>query len=158
MSQGAAQASIISAAEVPRFEAIGLQRLLRLDDVVPLPESGVATTQAKLENQRPQVKRVLRAVVRALQYTKTNREGTLPVFMQFLSITRDEAEEAYDSGVWAYSDDGTVPERTLRYAIEAEKQQLKLTADVPASSVADFAVLHELLGELAITPAAGSAR
>jgi ABC-type nitrate/sulfonate/bicarbonate transport system substrate-binding protein len=158
VQQGAAQASIFSASEVPRAEALGLTRLLRLDDVVPLPESGVVTTQARLESQRPQVKRVLRAMIRALQYTKTNREGTLPVFMQFLSIGREEAEEAYDASVYSYSDDGTVSERTLRYAIEAEKQQLKLTADVPASSVADFTVLYELLGELGLTPAPGSAR
>ena len=156
--QGAAQASIFSASEVPRAEALGLARLLRLDDVVPLPESGVVTTEARLESQRPQVKRVLRAMVRALQYTKANREGTLPVFMQFLSISRGEAEEAYDGSVYAYSDDGTVSERTLRYAIEAETQQLKLTADVPAASIADFGVLYELFGELGITPAPGSAR
>ena len=135
MQQGGAQASIFSASEVPRAEALGLVRLLRLEDVVPLPESGLATTETKLANQRPQVTRVLRAMVRALQYTKSKREGTLPVFMQFLSISRDEAAEAYDASVYAYSDDGTVSERTLRYAIDAEKQQLKLAADVrlPAS-------------------------
>jgi ABC-type nitrate/sulfonate/bicarbonate transport system substrate-binding protein len=158
VQQGGAQASIFSASEVPRAEALGLTRLLRLEDVVPLPESGVTTTEAKLAGQRPQVKRVLRAMVRALQFTKNNREGTLPVFMQFLSISRDEAAEAYDASVYAYSDDGTVSERTLRYAIDAEKQQLKLTADVPTSSIADFALLHEVLGELGITPTAGSAR
>ncbi|HZS00695.1 MAG TPA: ABC transporter substrate-binding protein [Chloroflexota bacterium] len=158
VSQGAAQASIFSASEVPRAEAMGLSRLLRLDDVVPLPESGVVTTQARLDSQRLQVKRVLRAMVRALQYTKGNREGTLPVFMQFLSITREEAEEAYDASLYAYSDDGTVSERTLRYAIAAEQQQLKRTDDVPASSIADFGPLYEVLGELGITPAAGSAR
>ena len=158
VQQGAALASIFSASEVPRAEALGLTRLLRLEDVVPLPESGIATSETRLASQRPQVKRLLRAMVRALQYTKANREGTLPVFVQFLSITREEAVEAYDASVYAYSEDGTVSERTLRYAIDAEKQQLKLTADVPTSSVADFTALHEVLGELGITPAAGSAR
>jgi ABC-type nitrate/sulfonate/bicarbonate transport system substrate-binding protein len=158
VQQGAALASIFSASEVPRAEALGLARLLRLEDVVPLPESGIATTETKLASQQPQVKRVLRAMVRALQYTKANREGSLPVFMQFLSITREEAAEAYDASVYAYSDDGTVSERTLRYAIEAEKQQLKLTADVPTSSVANFTLLHDVLSDLGITPTAGSAR
>ncbi|HEY7062943.1 MAG TPA: ABC transporter substrate-binding protein [Chloroflexota bacterium] len=158
VSQGAAQASIFSASEVPRAEALGLARLLRFEDVVPLPESGIATTETRLESQRPQIKRLLHAIVRALQYTKTNREGTIPVFMQFLSITRDEAAEAYDAGLYAFSDDGTVREQTLRYAIDAERQQLKMTNDVPATSVADFGPLYEVLGEMGITPAPGSAR
>lgn len=158
VQQGASQASILSGSEVARAEALGLSRLLRLDDVVPLPEAGLSTTETKLESQRPQVKRVLRAMIRALQSVKNDRESALPVFMQFLSITREEAAEAYDGVAYAYSADGTVSERTLRYAIEAEKQQLKLTADVPDFTIADFGPLYEVLGELGITPAAGSAR
>jgi ABC-type nitrate/sulfonate/bicarbonate transport system substrate-binding protein len=158
VQQGAAQASIFSGSEVPRAEALGLVRLLNLNDVVPLPESGVTTSITKLDTQQPQVKRVLRAMVRALQYTKNDREGTLPVFMDFLSITREEAEEAYDTSVYAYSDDGTVSERTLRFTIEAEKQQLKITRDVPQVEIADFGPLYDALGELGITPVAGAAR
>jgi ABC-type nitrate/sulfonate/bicarbonate transport system substrate-binding protein len=158
VQQGAAQASIFSGSEVPRAEALGLVRLLRLQDVVPLPESGITTSITKLESNRAQVKRALRAMVRALQYVKNDREGTLPVFMQFLSITKEEAEEAYDGSVSAYSDDGTVSERTVRFTIEAEKQQLKLSGDVPPSGVTNFGPLHEVLAELGITPAADAAR
>ncbi|HZU06715.1 MAG TPA: ABC transporter substrate-binding protein [Chloroflexota bacterium] len=158
MQQGAAQASIFSGSEILRAEALGFVSLLRLDEVAPLPESGLATSEQKLAMQREQVKRMLRALVRALQYIKRDREGSLPVFMEFLSLSREEAEQAYAAMVPAYSDDGTVSERALRFTIEAEKKDLKLTADVPADRVADFGPLYEVLGELGLTPAAGRAR
>ena len=158
LQQGAIQASLFSGSEIPRAEALGFVTLLRLNDVAPLPESGLATSLVKLETQRDQVKRVLRGLVRALQYVKADREGSLPVFMQFLKLPREEAEQAYDGIAWAYSDDGTVSERSLRYTIEAEKKELKLAEDVPSSQVADFGPLYGALAELGITPGAERAR
>jgi ABC-type nitrate/sulfonate/bicarbonate transport system substrate-binding protein len=158
MQQGLTQASIFAGAEIPRAEAFGFVTLLRLDDVAPLPESGVATSLAKLENDRGQVKRVLRAIVRALQYLKSDREGSLPTFVQFLGLSREEAGAAYDSIAYAFSDDGTLGDRGMRFTLDAEKKQLGIAEDVPPSRVADFGPLYELLPELGLTPAPDAAR
>jgi ABC-type nitrate/sulfonate/bicarbonate transport system substrate-binding protein len=158
MQQGAAQASIFSGPEVPRAQAMGFVSLLKLSDVAPLPESGIATAQTKIEGNRDEVKRVLRAVVRALRYLKSDRDGSLPSFASFLGVSRAEAEEAYDNIVFAYSDDGTLSERSMRFTIESEKKQLKLTDDVPFARVADFGPLYETLAGMGITPAPDSAR
>jgi ABC-type nitrate/sulfonate/bicarbonate transport system substrate-binding protein len=158
IDQGRAHAAIFSGAEIPRAEAMGYVTLVRVNDVVPLPESGVATTLARLETQRDQVKRVLRAVVRSLQWTKANREGSIPAYMARLRLSREDAEQAYDGGAWAYSDDGTVSERGLRVGIEVEKGHLGITEDVPFSRVADFGPLYEVLAEMGITPAPDAAR
>src|SRR3712207_8977166 len=58
---------------------------LSLHDALPI-------SVAKLETQRDQVRRVLRAVVRSLQYLKANRAGSVPVFGDFLQVPPDEAE------------------------------------------------------------------
>lgn len=158
VEQGLAQAGIYSGSEVIQAEAFGMSTLLRLDEVAPLPESGIATTATKLETQPDQVRRVLRATVRALRYMKAEREGSLPVLMQFLSLTRDEAADAYDGVAFAFSADGTLSERSMRFTIESEKQQLGLTDDVSFAQVADFVPLYDVLAELGITPAAESAR
>ena len=158
MQQGLTQASIYSGAEIPRAEAFGFVTLLRLDEVAPLPESGMATSLAKLENDRGQVKRVLRAMVRALQYVKSDREGSLPAFVQFLGLSREEAGAAYDSIAYAFSDDGTLSDRSMRFTLDAEKKQLGIADDVPLSRVADFRPLYEILPELGLTPAPDAAR
>ncbi len=158
LQQGAAQAAIFTGAEVPKAESFGFATLLKLDEVAPLPESGVAASQAKLENERPQVKRVLRAIVRALQYLKSEREGSLPALMQFLGLDREEAGQAYDGIVAAFSDDGTLSERSMRFVVDSEKKQLGIADDVPYSRVADFGPLYEVIAELGLTPAPDSAR
>ena len=158
MQQGAIQASIFSGSEVPLAKAMGFPSILRLDDVAPLPESGMTTTISRIETNREQVKRVLRAMVRALQFVKSDKEGSIPTFMDFLGLSREEALVGYDAMAFAYGADGTIPERTLRYAIDAEKEGVGVTEDVPFSRVVDFAPLYELLGEMGITPAPGSAR
>jgi NitT/TauT family transport system substrate-binding protein len=158
VEQGLAQAGIYSGSEVIQAEGFGMSTLLRLDEVAPLPESGIATTATKLETQPDQVRRALRGTVRALRYLKAEREGSLPVLMQFLSLTRDEAADAYDGVAFAFSADGTLSERSLRFTIESEKQQLGITPDVPFAQVADFGPLYDVLAEMGITPAADSAR
>ncbi len=158
IQQGGAQGGAFTSSEVPQARALGLVPLLNLEDIVPLPEGGIATSLRKLETQRDQAKRVTRAILRAMQYIKADREGSLPAFMEVLGVSREEAGQAYDGIVDAFIPDGTVSERSLRYTIEAEKRQLQLTEDVPFSRVTDFSVLYEVLAEQGITPAPGSAR
>src|SRR4051794_142194 len=127
MQQGGIQGSIFSGSEVPRARAMGFPTLAHLDEVAPLPESGLSTSIARIEGDREQVKRVLRALVRALSFAKSDRDGSLPTLMDFLALSREEAQQAYEAIAYAYSEDGTVPERTLRFAIDAEKEQVNVT-------------------------------
>jgi len=158
LQQGGIQGSIFSGSEVPLARALGFPSILRLDEVAPLPESGMTTTTARIESNREQVKRVLRVIVRALQFIKSDREGSIPTFIDYLGLTREEAYQAYDAMAYAYGTDGTVPERTLRFAIDAEKEQVGIAEDVPFARVADFGPLYELLADMNIVPAPGSAR
>jgi ABC-type nitrate/sulfonate/bicarbonate transport system substrate-binding protein len=158
IQQGGAQAGVFTSSEVSQAQALGLVPLLNLDEIVPLPEGGIATSVEKLQTQRDQARRLTRALLRAIQYVKADREGSLPAFMEHLGVNREEAGQAYDGIVDAFIADGTVTERSLRYTIEAEKKQLKLVEDVPFSRVADFSTLYEVLAEQGISPAEGSAR
>jgi ABC-type nitrate/sulfonate/bicarbonate transport system substrate-binding protein len=147
LQQGQVPASVFSAAEIPRAEAMGLVTLLRLESVAPLPQAGVATSVKKLETDRPQIKRMLRATVRALQYLRSDRAGSVRVFEQFLGLSPEDAEQAYDASVDGYSSDGTLTERAMRMTIAGEQRQLGRTGDVSISEVADFGPLHEMLTE-----------
>jgi len=158
VQQGSAQATILTGAEVGRAQSMGLVPLLSLEEVAPLPESGVATSLAKLETNRDQVRRVLRAMVRSLRYLKADRAGSLPSYSEFLGLSPEEAGQAYDSIVHAFSDDGTLSERSMQFSLAAERKHLNMTADVPLTAVADFAPLRAALGDLGITPAADAAR
>jgi NitT/TauT family transport system substrate-binding protein len=155
---GGAQAGAFTVSEVPQARALGLVPLVNLEDMVPLPEGGIATSVRKLETQRDQVKRVTRALLRAIRFIKADREGSLPAFMAVLGVDRAEAEQAYDSIADAWLPDMTVSERSLRFTIDAEKEELGITEPVPFDRVTDFSTLYEVLAEQGITPAPDSAR
>ena len=72
------------------------------------------------------------------------------MFSQFLSLTPEEAAQAYEDALAGYSDDGTLTEESLRFTIQTERRQLQLPEDVPATRVADFGLLYEVLAELGI--------
>jgi ABC-type nitrate/sulfonate/bicarbonate transport system substrate-binding protein len=158
MEQGQVLASIFSAAEIPRAEARGLSTILRLEAVAPLPQAGMATTVQKIQGDRPQVQRALRAIVRALQYLHNDRAGSLRVFQRFLGLSPEEAEESYNAIISGYSYDGTLGERAARAAIDADVRLLKRTDTVATGDVFDFGPLHEVLPGLGITPPADSIR
>jgi ABC-type nitrate/sulfonate/bicarbonate transport system substrate-binding protein len=158
VQQGVAQALVLSGGEIAVAESLGMGTVLRLDEVAPLPEAGVATGASKVETNPDQVRRVLRAVVRALQYVKSDREGSMPIFMEFLSLPRDQAEQAYDGVAFAFSEDGTLSERSMRYTVESEKRALDMTDEVATARVADFRPLYAMLAEQGIAPAPDRAR
>jgi len=75
---------------------------------------------------------VIKAGIKASRYIRQNREGTLPVMMEWLKIDRDIASVTYDS-VWkAFTEDGSLPKNGLRLAIEEAKRIGKVDRDVPS--------------------------
>ena len=158
VQQGGAQAVILATIDMPLATSMGLVPLLNLSEIAPFPESGVTTSQQKLETDRDQVKRLLRAIVRGLQYLKNDREGTLPILMTYLGLSREAAEQTYDATVTTFIDDGLPSERSMRFAIDADRKQLGITAEVPINRVADFGPLCEVLAEMRLTPESGCLR
>jgi NitT/TauT family transport system substrate-binding protein len=156
--QGAAQAVILASIDLPLATSLGLVPLLNLSEIAPFPEAGVTTSLNKLQTERAQVKRVLHALVRGLQYLKSNRDGTIPVLMDYLSLSRDAAEDIYDATLSGFIEDALPSERSLRFAIESDKKQLEITGEVAFAQVADFGPLYEVLGEMGITPAPDAAK
>jgi hypothetical protein len=75
-----------------------------------------------------------------------------------LDLPPEQAGPIFDGMRYAYSDDGTLSERALRFTIESEKQQLGKTDDVSPASVTDFAPLYAVLAELGLTSAPDAAR
>jgi ABC-type nitrate/sulfonate/bicarbonate transport system substrate-binding protein len=158
LQQGQVPASVFSGAEIPRAETLGLLTLLRFETVAPLPQAGMAVTTQKLETDRPQVKRVLRAVLRALHYLRTDRAGSLPVFQSYLGLSPEEAEAGYDAIAEGYSADGTLSERAMRVLIDGEQRLLGRSGEVRVSEVADFGPLLEVLAEQGMPIAPDTAR
>ena len=96
------------------------------------------------------MKRVIKAGIKANQYIRANREGTIQFLMERQKIDRELAVATYDSVVKTFNEDGSVPENGLRLVIEESKKVTKVTREVSFNEVADLSILGEAQRELGI--------
>jgi len=128
---------------------LGFVVLARANELFSFPASGLVASVRTIKEKPDQIKRVIKAGIKASRYIRQNREGTLPVMTEWLKIDKDIAAVTYDS-VWkAFTEDGTLPENGLRVAIEEAKRVGKVERDVSFSEVADLSMLREAQKELA---------
>jgi NitT/TauT family transport system substrate-binding protein len=129
---------------------LGFVVLARANELFNFPASGLVASVRAIKEKPDQIKRVIKAGIKASRYIRQNREGTLPVMTEFLKIDKEIASVTYDS-VWkAFTEDGTLPENGLRVAIDEARRVGKVERDVSFGEVADLSILREAQKELGI--------
>lgn len=149
LKAGSIDATAIDIAYAVKAEEEGYRRLLYLGDIIELPLSGIGLTEKKLAEQRDQVKKIIRAVLRGSAFMKQNRAETLEIMTRYLGITPAQAAKTYDTSISAFTQDGFVSDQGLALDIQLAKDRLKLAKEVPLRQVVDWSVLKEIQAEKA---------
>ena len=76
---------------------------------VVIPFSGLGTTIERIQNNRAQIKRVLKAEIEAMRFIQTNSAGATDVIRKRFNMDEKLARESYESVVESFSRDGRVP-------------------------------------------------
>lgn len=124
--------------------------LARAYDLFSYPNTGLVASLKKIKESPDQLKRVIRAGIKANRYILQNREGTIQVMMQWMRVDRDTATATYDGSVKSFNDDGSVSDAGLRIALDESRKATNITREVAFSEVADFSMLREAQRELGI--------
>jgi NitT/TauT family transport system substrate-binding protein len=127
----------------------GYNILSRADDVMVLPETGLVAGLKKINDKPDEIKRVIRAGIKANRYIRANRDGTVQFLTEWLKLNREAAAATYDSVVRVYNEDVNVCDKGLRSIVDDTKKTMKLSRDVLYSEVADLSILREAQRELA---------
>ncbi len=141
---GAIDATPIDVAFAVKAEDEGFKRLVYLGDLIELPLSGMAVMERRLQTQRDQVKKVVRASVRGARFMKQNRVETVQMLSDYLRITPSQSARAYDASINSFTDDGMISDKGVRLDIQLTKERLKLTKDIPISQLVDWSVVKEI--------------
>ena len=129
---------------------LGFVVLARAHELFSFPASGLVASARKIKEKPDEVKRVIKAGIKANRYIQQNREGTIQVMTAWLKIDKEIAAVTYDSVVKAYNDDGSIPESGLRLGIEEAKRIGKVEREILFTEVADLTILKEAQKELAL--------
>lgn len=141
---GAIDATPIDVAFAVKAEDEGFKRLVYLGDLIELPLSGIAVTDQKLQTQREQIKRVVRAGVRGLRFMKQNRSETVQMLSDYLRITPSQSARAYDASINSFTDDGIISDKGVLLDVQLTKERVKITRDIPLNQLVDWSLVREI--------------
>jgi ABC-type nitrate/sulfonate/bicarbonate transport system substrate-binding protein len=131
-------------------QKMGFVVLTRAHELFSYPASGVLASVKKIKERPDEVKRVIKAGIKANRYFRQNREGTIQIMTEWMKINRETATATYEGVLKAFNDDGSVPEDGFRLLIDETKKQAKVSRQVSLSDVADLSILREAQRELGI--------
>jgi ABC-type nitrate/sulfonate/bicarbonate transport system substrate-binding protein len=152
LEQGLFAAGLIPPPFDYQGKKLGLNFLARADELLTYPEDGIIASLKKIKEKPDEIKRVIRAGIKANRYIHADREGTIQFLMEWQKVNRETATANYDSSARVFNDDGSLPESGLRLIIDEAKKTAKLEREVPLSDVADLSILREAQKELGIKP------
>ncbi len=129
---------------------MGFNVLARAYELFRFPFIGLGTTDRKIKEKPNEVKRVVKALIKANRFIRENKEGAVQVLVEWGRVEREHAEASYDATVKVFSPTGAIPEDGLRLVIEQAKGELKITREVSPSEVSDITILLEAQRELGV--------
>jgi ABC-type nitrate/sulfonate/bicarbonate transport system substrate-binding protein len=129
----------------------GLRSLVDVADEIELPFVGMATTTKIIEQQRGELKKLLRANVRGIRYSvdPKRRESVVAIMANWLKLDQETADYTYGIYLKGASKDGTLSRVGMEALVAERKRQMKVTEDVPLDRVFDFSLVEEINRELA---------
>jgi len=151
LESGLVDAALVSPPSDHVAESRGFKSLVRTGDILLFPVNGLGLHEQKLKNNRGEVKRVLRALLRANRFILDDKKGAIDILQKWSRTPLAVAELGYASTVSNFSRNLLAPRDALEKVIESTKLNIDLKRDVSLSEVFDFSLVREILKEMGET-------
>ena len=142
---------VISPPADAQMEKQGYRILARAYELFSFPYLGLGTHLKKIKERPGEIRRVIKATIRANRFIRDNREAAVRILVDWGKVERDYAYASYDALRNLFNADGNVPEDGLKLVIDQARRGAKVTREVPPGEVADLTFLREAQAELGIT-------
>jgi NitT/TauT family transport system substrate-binding protein len=150
LQQGLIDATVVPVPLDLQAKKLGLNVLARAYEIFTYPEGGLVTTTKKISGKPDEVKRVIRAGIKASRYIRANRDATIQFLMEWQRLDKEIATGTYDYLSKATNDSGSLSENGFRLIIEEIKELAKVSREIALTDVADLTILGEAQRELGI--------
>jgi NitT/TauT family transport system substrate-binding protein len=150
LQSGTADVAMLSVPFNFKAEELGFRNLGSAVDYLRTPFAGVGASDTKLRSNPSQVKRMIRATLKGMEYTKdpANQEKVTGLLMDEFKLDRKTAGLSLREIVKAFTRDGTMPDDAVRAEIKEIREQAKLKGEIPISQLVDYKLLEEVLAEM----------
>jgi NitT/TauT family transport system substrate-binding protein len=150
LREGIVDVAVLSPPTDSEATKLGFNVLSRFFEHFKLPFTGLGVNTKKLKGKPDEVKRMIKAALRANRFVQQDREGTIQTMMDWIKVGRESAAATYDATWRIFSEDGGIPESGLKLVIDQAREAMKIERPVANSEVADLSILREAQKELGI--------
>ena len=150
LKEGVVEVAVMSPPADEEAKQLGFKIVARAYELFTFPFVGLGTQVKKLREKPDEVKRTIKALIKANRFIRQNREGAIQTLADWGRTTPELAAAAYDSSWKVFNMDGSIPDEGLRAVIEQAVKESKLTREVLATEVSDMTALREAQRELGI--------
>jgi NitT/TauT family transport system substrate-binding protein len=148
LDRGLVDGAILDLVGTAKAEEVGFRIVQNIAEISQIPLAALAASERKIRSNPDQVKRLIRATLRGVQYYMDvqNKEEIIPMISKWSKIEPKIASRVYDLGVISHNRDGMPTEEMLQ-------EVAKGLADVGVSqsyefvktNLLDFTLLREVL-------------
>jgi ABC-type nitrate/sulfonate/bicarbonate transport system substrate-binding protein len=142
---GQLDAAVLSPPFDLQAEAEGFHEIAFLGDDLQVPYIGLATSTAYLQEHRDIVVNVIRGMLDAGDWIRANPGGAAKHLQQYLSISPELSQAAYQKMVGTLSTTGETQPEGIRQQLAIVSTALNRPVDLAPTDVVDFGPLHEAL-------------
>jgi NitT/TauT family transport system substrate-binding protein len=150
LKEGIVDVIVISPPADVEGRKFGFRVLARAYELFNFPFVGLGANLKKLSEKPDEVKRVIKALIKANRYIRSNRDGSIQTLTEWSRTSKENASLSYDSVVRVFNADGSIPEDGLQAVIEAAVKEAKITRQVLTGEVADLTLVREAQKDLGI--------
>ena len=147
---GVADVAMLSVPFNFKAEELGFRNLGSAVDYLQTPFAGLGVTDAKMKSNPAQVKRMIRATLKSVEFTRepANQEKVVALLMDEFKLDRMTAALSLRDIIKAFSKDGTTLEDAVKIEIKEIREQAKIKAEISVSQLVDYKLLEEVLAEM----------
>lgn len=148
MSKKAIDGAIVTHSGAVLAVQQGFRILVNASDMLNLPLLGLTVNETKLQIEREQVKRMIRAMLKSVRFIRRDKPGTVKTMMEWLNMSRNNAEAIYDLSLNSWEESGEVNDRIIEQTIEDIRRAGNIQKAISVSKVVDYSLLREVKREL----------
>jgi NitT/TauT family transport system substrate-binding protein len=147
------QGSMPAVALTPPYSILakrqGYRDLIRTGDVVSVsPTTGLVTTKDKIEREPQRIRRVIRAVMKAVDYAKGRKVETVQFIMRQYKMEKAVADSVYDAIMETLNPTLWLTDQEIQIELNRIAEQSKTKISARPSDTADFSLIKQVAQEL----------
>jgi NitT/TauT family transport system substrate-binding protein len=147
LKQGRVDAATVNPPFSVLLQREGFPLVAHSAKLISFPIAGLSTTVRKIQQNRAQVKRVLRAEMEALRYLRQQPQGTIDLISKRFATDAAVAAESYRLAIDAFND-GRISSQAMDRLLDADKKAGAVPKSVTIDQVADASLAEEVFKEM----------